>query len=569
MGALTFLFPAFAWAAILAAPVVAMYFLKSRPRRTPVSSNRLWRIVLDRLKPNSFFQRFQNSLFLLLQLAVIAWAVLAMTRPIFGSGTGLTRLVIIDASASMQAADLPPSRFELARVRARELIVGWNGRAGLYVLTDRLRSLATPGEEKGLACAALGRLVPTHTATPHRDKVLRMLRDLEGVGADEIFVLTDTLDLDIPRDFLPQTELHVEIFGAAQHNVAITGVETLWDPVAKRLTGSLLVENLNPVNVEVEISLESSGSSPLPMKVSLSPWIRSSVDIPPLPVPLTCRLRAPTDRNISAADDVWYLSDPGLRPRVWINAPAGSVLFRLQRSLPLVEFVASPGNAGLETVAGISVGTPPPAFQDLPGAVFEPGPEGIASGEILDWDRDHPLLRYVNWDAAPPEALMPQSFQGLSLVDTVRGSLVCEQTDLRGERRIPHLWLALDPDDKRLRNDLFLPVLLYNLVEYLLQDNFPRMSYPVGHPGLVALTKGTGPTTAGFHPTPGHPDRVLAVNLSAPSEAHLKPAPSRLPTQAQKLGRRLKDEASSPWQGLLSIAFVCVLAEWYLYMRRY
>ncbi|MBF0501094.1 MAG: BatA and WFA domain-containing protein [Candidatus Riflebacteria bacterium] len=570
-----FLNPGFFWALGLLLPVFVLYFIKSRPRHAAVSSNIIWRIVISRLKPNSFFQRFQNSLFLILQLLAVTWAVFAMTRPLLNGGVGLTRLIIIDASASMQAVDVLPSRWEAARARARDLIKTWNGRTGLLVLTDRLRSVVSPVEDGNLVRGALDRLSPTHAATPSPERVLRMIRDLEGLGADELFLLTDTIDLKIPPDFLPQTAMSVEIFGTKSGNVAIVGAETIWNPAAGSIGGNLFVRNTNAETVEVEIRIACSGTSALPLKIKLAGDTRIAVPLPPLIPPATFTLSVPDASNISKADDCWYLSDPGLRPRVAIDAPAGSILYRLRRALPLVEFLSLTDNpdAASDSAAVISIGPGPAEARDRPSAAFFPGNSGdpgVAPGEIISWEEEHPLLAFTNWDVIPGEALRPFSdISGLSLVDAVGGTLVSEMLDTRGDRHFPHVSIAFDPDHPAFRGEMFLPVLLFNLVEYLLQNDFPRLWYPVGHPGMAALWHGRPPETAGFHSPPGKPGSRLAINLQAPSEAILTPAPAKPPNLAQKVGRRVKDQAGSPWQAILSIAFVCVLFEWYLYLRRY
>ncbi|MFZ2955398.1 MAG: BatA and WFA domain-containing protein [Candidatus Ozemobacteraceae bacterium] len=572
-----FLNPGFFAAAALLLPIFLLYFLKSRPRRAEVSSNIIWRIVFSRLKPNSFFQRFQNSLFLLLQLLAVIWAVLAMVRPVMTGGAGLTRLVIIDASASMQAVDISPSRWEAARTRARDLIKNWNGRIGLFVLTDRLRQVISPVEDGSLARNALERLAPTHAATPSSERVLRMIRDLEGMGADELFLLTDTLDLKIPSDFLPQTAMQVEIFGTRSENVAIVGAETLWNPSVGRIGGRLFVKNTNGKSVQAEIRIEGSGTSSLPMKIKIAADARIAVPLPPLIPPATFTLSVPDAVNISKADDRWYLSDPGLRPRVAVDAPANSILYRLRKALPLVEFrsIQDDLSAASDSAAVLSIGPtsddargkPTAVFSVAAGAVSEPG---VAPGEIISWEEEHPLLAFTNWDAAPGEALRPSvDMPGLPLVEAVTGIVVSELVESHGERRVPHVTLGFDPDHPAFRGDMFLPVLLYNLVEYLLKNDFPRLWYPVGHAAMAGLWHGRPPVVAGFHSPPGKPESRLAVDLQSPSEALLGPAPAHPPNLAQKVGRRLKDQAGSPWQAILSLAFVCVLAEWVLYLRRY
>ncbi len=566
---ITFLNPLFLSLFGLLIPILALYFLKSKPVRRAVPTNLLWKVVLSRVKPNSFLQRFQNSLFLILQILALSLVTLACARPTGLFGGGLNRVIILDVSGSMQAGDVSPSRFEAARNRATGLS-RHSGRTALYSLGDRLDLVVPLTDQGNLVSGALASLRPTHSSTPSAEKVIRMLRDLEGLSPDEVFVLTDTLDLFLPSNFMPQTAITVETFGKESDNVAIVEGEAGLDPGTGSLIPTVGLMNNCSRFSSVTLSVEKLSPPGYPRAVTLAPNERTNLTLPPVPVKnCVITLEAPSPNNFSRADDRWFFCDPGLKPRVFLEAPRDSILFRLQKALPLVEFVPfGPGNLASEAGAFLAKGSLPPEARSLPTCSFLPRPGKVRSGEILPWEGDHPILKYLNWDEVPPEALNPGELPGIPLVESIEGTLLAEEIALSSGKRIPHLWLALDPDNDTLTTSIFLPVLLYNLTEYLLKDDFPRFSYLVGHPGLSALWKAHPPATAGFHDVPRKPGVKVAVNLQSPSEAALKPAQARKPTQAQNTGRSLKEQSSSPWQTILSVAFVVFLGEWYLFMRR-
>src|SRR5574341_1262707 len=120
---LSFLTPLFLALAGLAIPIVILYMLKLRRRETEVSSIMLWRMVLRDREANSPWQRLRRNLLLLLQLLLLALLVIALARPflpvpVVASGQVT---VLLDASASMNATDVEPSRFEEAKKIARRL----------------------------------------------------------------------------------------------------------------------------------------------------------------------------------------------------------------------------------------------------------------------------------------------------------------------------------------------------------------------------------------------------------------------------------------------------------------
>jgi len=110
--------------ALLAIPIVLLYLLRLRRREQLVSSTLLWRqVVLDR-EANTLWQRLRRNLLLVLQLLILAILVFALLRPYINMPGGLSgqQIVLLDASASMQATDVAPSRFEAAKAQVRGLI---------------------------------------------------------------------------------------------------------------------------------------------------------------------------------------------------------------------------------------------------------------------------------------------------------------------------------------------------------------------------------------------------------------------------------------------------------------
>src|SRR6187455_767442 len=117
---MNFLAPiAFAFAATI--PVVVIFYLLKRKRVVKlVSSTVLWQRFLADTQASSPFQRLRHNWLLLLQLLMLALVVLALTRPFLAGNARESRLrvVVLDGSASMQAIDETPSRFEKARAEA-------------------------------------------------------------------------------------------------------------------------------------------------------------------------------------------------------------------------------------------------------------------------------------------------------------------------------------------------------------------------------------------------------------------------------------------------------------------
>src|SRR5688500_9864065 len=131
-----FLTPAAFVLASLAIPIILLYMLKLRRKQVQVSSTLLWVQLLRDQQANAPWQKLKRNLLLILQLLILGALVLALARPALqvpaiASGSVI---VLLDASASMNATDAVPSRFEEARRSIHELINGLSGTSAMTLI---------------------------------------------------------------------------------------------------------------------------------------------------------------------------------------------------------------------------------------------------------------------------------------------------------------------------------------------------------------------------------------------------------------------------------------------------
>ena len=130
---MNFLSPTSLFLFALAIPIIALYILKLRRRREPVSTLMFWEQLFKERQTTSLFQRLKHLLSLLLQLLFLALLVLAIARPQFAFITKSARqlILIVDNSASMNAVlkldpDDPSSqtRLDSAKEQALQIVKG-------------------------------------------------------------------------------------------------------------------------------------------------------------------------------------------------------------------------------------------------------------------------------------------------------------------------------------------------------------------------------------------------------------------------------------------------------------
>ncbi len=112
-----------ALAFLLLIPAIALlYMFRSRYRRRTVSSIMLWRSVRRDLEARQRLRRPPLSLLMLLEILAIVAGAAALVKPALPAQDRTHLVILMDTSASMAATDVAPSRFEVARERARQAI---------------------------------------------------------------------------------------------------------------------------------------------------------------------------------------------------------------------------------------------------------------------------------------------------------------------------------------------------------------------------------------------------------------------------------------------------------------
>lgn len=140
---MNFLSPNMLWGLLALVPLIAVYFLRVRPRRRPVTAFFLWQKILEKKKASSLFQRLRDAFSLLLLALVVLAAVLAAAGLRFRQVDERDLVVVIDSSPSMQARESLPNgktMLELASDHALDMVKSMNGtrRMAIGTVADEL-----------------------------------------------------------------------------------------------------------------------------------------------------------------------------------------------------------------------------------------------------------------------------------------------------------------------------------------------------------------------------------------------------------------------------------------------
>jgi Ca-activated chloride channel homolog len=255
-------------AAIFGAAAVfatALYILKLRRRTVPVPFSKLWERILRDKEATSLFSRLKRLLSLLVQLALLALLAFALGDPRAAATLikGRNLVVLVDASASMQATDVLPNRLAVAKEEVKKVIRGLGGADRMLIaqMDAAVTPLGPTSSDTSELERALDAIRPTDTRADF-PRALRFATDsLRGVENAEIVVVSDgrlgdALDASGKVQLGDDVKLTYLPVGQNARNVGITAFSVRRYPLDKsRYEVMLEVTNTGPEQEDVELTL--------------------------------------------------------------------------------------------------------------------------------------------------------------------------------------------------------------------------------------------------------------------------------------------------------------------------
>ena len=476
----------FAFAAAL--PVVVGFYLLKRKRVVRVvPSTLLWQRFLAENQANSPFQKLRNQALLWLQLLLLALAVLALARPYFSGTTGKSSLqvVILDASASMQATDESPSRFGRAQSEAIKLIDGLktgfgSGDQQMLVLVAGATAEVRQGATSD--CAALRRAVQAARATDSSTRLGDALRVAESLTRDlpqsEIHLFSDGAGVDLKEFEQHDLPLLFHRIGKRSENAGIASLDVKIspeDPSQRAIFTSVVNYGIQPLISTIELRFNGQLVETKPITVPVG-TATPLVFLAQQGEDGVFAVRLPLADDLLADNEARAVS---LLPRpihVGLISRGNRFLEKaLAASSPLVDVTVLPDyrpndpRFDVTVLDDVSPGFWPPgnvlAFHVASTNWFEGPISVIDSPAIVDWRNTHPLLRFVGFDTvqiAQSLAVKAPGW-GIPLVDSPSAPLLLAGE--LGRQRI--VWVGFDVLQSTWPLRLSFPIFVANAVQWL------------------------------------------------------------------------------------------------------
>jgi Ca-activated chloride channel homolog len=599
---MAFLVP-LAGVALLAIPAIALlYFLKVKRPELRVATLMFWRPYLADRQANAPWQRLRLSLLLLLQLlAALALAVGLMRPGLTGAaGVAKTTVVLLDASPSMEATDLKPSRFAAAVEKTRGLAdqMGTGQTMAVILAGPHAQLLAAPSGDPAVVRSALDRAQPAGSPGAFGEAISLANSLLLGRPGGSIVLISDghlKPPASPPKLSAPLTYIPV---GATGENAGIASI-------SQPNQGSVFLElaNYGRAARDLKVEMQADGRLADVLPVHLDGNTTTDVTWTRLPSGTQVVEASLTpDDAFSLDDHAWLVTAVPPGHPVLLVTPENGFLQRALKLRPGLDVTTvkpqdyKPGRYDLYVFDGWL----PPGQLPEPSILVNPpagqGPvalgQQVQPGAVLPVNPREPLLQNVSLQDVHVQsaAAVKEAQDWRTIVAAASAPLVLVHD---GDPRSVLLTFDLHHSDLPLRAAF--PILVQNLLGYVLPGGFENQAFAPGQPvtlqpepgaksmdvstpdgrgvHLVAPfspftdTAATGVYTVRQELSNGLRLSRFVVQLQDPTVSRIQPGAAPLTQGGNQQPGPLPRGTLEVWPWLVAAAVGLLALEWVLYLR--
>ncbi|GCE27799.1 hypothetical protein KDA_32830 [Dictyobacter alpinus] len=598
--------------------ILLLYFMRPKRQERVVGSTLLWQQAMQDLQASRPWQRLRITPLLLLQLLAAIVIIIVLIRPaiFLNSPISGNTIIILQSSASMQATDVAPTRFDKAKDTINDFIsaLGPDDHLSLITMARTPQVLIANSQNKGQLTNAL-----QHTHVTNQDADLEQAISLAGSLAAgqsnaRVLVLGDghtlnsnqTLDAPFPVQYMP--------IGTDAPNVALMALSAR--SIQGKLIGFAQVSNYSHEKRSIPVELYTDGKLFGVKTVTLNPGSSGAIEWGPLAAKTSMlHARLVSQDAMTSDHEAWSLVGSSIRGRVLLVSKGNMYLetaLRLQSNVILYtidpdKYTRTTGNYDLTIFDGYLPAREPAGnilYVDPPDHNYSFGTSGplTAVTHISTGNDPQKLLSSVDLSSIhtmhASHQLKP-AIWAQTIINTPETPLI-----LAGEsnnRRIAVFGFDLHETDLPLQPSF--PILIFNLVNWFLPSPVSgngqvAPGVPVSiqtWPGAEQVTV-TGPDQQAVNVGPPFPvtpyartnpvgiyqvnqkvhgqtlNGLFTVNMFDPIQSNLAPAktiPVAHSTNVAGDKNTISRQLREIWPWIAAILLLILCAEWWLFSRNY
>ena len=606
---MTFLAPLAAALAITLPAIVALYFLRIRRPTRIVPALDLWPDQIRDRQANVPWQRLRFSWLLLLQLLVAAVLVAAAVQPALSASANLAphTIVLIDASASMQAKDVEPSRLDEAKRQVGAMIdqLGPQDRMTLIAVQSTARIVGSGSGDHDALQRALNAIAPAN-GPADLSAALSLASGIVRAGEESrAYLFSDGILEPLRTSFANGLPFPIEYrrVGVSGENVGLTSLVVRAGTQSR--AAYLRVHNFGQQPRSFTLEWRSDAGLIDVRSVSLAAGQAEDLALPVPDAANTVTARIEAKDNFRLDDSATAVARAPRAFHVLLVTPGNVFLeqaLRLRTDFQLDVIAPAAYRSSTSYAMTVFDRYSPSAMPDAPFVMVDPpagsplaGGAQVGIGRVRASDAGDPLLNNVSLQdvhIAKSQDMRASTF-GRALITSLQTPLV-----LVRDAPFRQVLVGFDIHDSDLPLRIGFPVLMQNLSEWMLPPSVPSRSFhpdetvtivPENGAKTVTVVRPDGSrrqlatgSTATFADTDllgvymveqtvsGNTDRSwFAVNLFSDTTSQLVPVdrlalpPSKVFSTAQTNHRGL----IQVWPWIALLALVLVLAEWLAFHR--
>ena len=606
---MTFLAPLAAALAITLPAIVALYFLRIRRPTRIVPALDLWPDQIRDRQANVPWQRLRFSWLLLLQLLVAAVLVAAAVQPALSASANLAphTIVLIDASASMQAKDVEPSRLDEAKRQVGAMIdqLGPQDRMTLIAVQSTARIVGSGSGDHDALHRALNAIAPAN-GPADLSAALSLASGIVRAGEESrAYLFSDGILEPLRTSFANGLPFPIEYrrVGVSGENVGLTSLVVRAG--AQSRAAYLRVHNFGQQPRSFTLEWRSDAGLIDVRSVSLAAGQAEDLALPVPDAANTVTARIEAKDNFRLDDSVTAVARAPRAFHVLLVTPGNVFLeqaLRLRTDFQLDVIAPAAYRSSTSYAMTVFDRYSPSAMPDAPFVMVDPpagsplaGGAQVGIGRVRASDAGDPLLNNVSLQdvhIAKSQDMRASTF-GRALITSLQTPLV-----LVRDAPFRQVLVGFDIHDSDLPLRIGFPVLMQNLSEWMLPPSVPSRSFHPDETVTIVPENGAKTVTvvrpdgsrrqlatgsiATFADTDllgvymveqtvsGNTDRSwFAVNLFSDTTSQLVPVdrlalpPSKVFSTAQTNHRGL----IQVWPWIALLALVLVLAEWLAFHR--
>jgi len=471
----------------LAVPIVVLYLLKVKREDLTVSSNFLWRRVLEDKQANAPWQKLQKNWLLLLQLLLLFLLVFTLTRPFFEAEAQASGniIILLDASAGMQATDVQPSRFSKAKDEINNIIDGMGGgdQITLVLMHSFPEVLASNSTNKNELKAALNKAkVTSEPSNPKPSLILAAAAADRYPGTTVVVVSSGAFAREEDLPSLKAKIKYIKV-GNSDQNQAISGLQLRETGGGPQLFVGLKNFSAQAAKVNLVVTVDNKQFDT--RQVEINAEDKNSITLTDLPINthiVSARIK-PGDTGqqdyLAADNEAWTVRNAGQPQRLLLVTPGNTFLELFFNRLPNYNVTkVTPDNYDtlpnkdsfdLYIFDTYAPDVLPPGgvfFIDPPTSNILPVTGSINSPAFARLDQSDPLLRYTDLSAVfikqATQYTLPSWMKVVA--SSSEGTPLLAEGDQQGQRFV---LLTFDVHQSDLGLSTAWPILLINTLSWL------------------------------------------------------------------------------------------------------